>query len=368
MKKKILFASSNEIWGGSEVLWSSAAHNLVGDFSVSFLATSDMKDLEYVKKLAQSDVAVEMYGRYKKKLLLNRLIKPEMEVRRIVANLRPDLVVISLGSHFSIGLLPKICAELNVPYVFVFQLVNDDRWIETESTWRAYCDAVRNAKACYFVSKANQLAIEKMVASPLPNSIRIENPFQVNFDAPFSYPPVNEVYRLANVARYSVGHKGQDVLLEVLSQKKWKDRPIEVHFVGNGPCAALIQGLIEYYGIKNASLKGYTKDVNELWKTYHGLILPSRREGSALALIEAMILGRVPICTEVGSAGEFITDNESGFLARYAHAEFVDEALERAWNKRSEWLEIAKLNYDRSRELFKTDPIDRFCQELRTLL
>ena len=68
-----------------------------------------------------------------------------------------------------------------------------------------------------------------------------------------------------------------------------------------------------------------------------GLLLPSRAEGNALSLIEAMMCGRVPITTNVGRAGELIDDNESGFIAPAATAELLDEVLERAWHRRDDW-------------------------------
>ena len=109
-------------------------------------------------------------------------------------------------------------------------------------------------------------------------------------------------------------------------------------------------------------------DPEQIWAHYHGLVLTSRREGSSLALMEALVKGRVPICTAVGSAEELISDNENGFLAKYCYPEFVDDALERAWDKRDRWQQIGRRNYELSRETFKRNPIEDFCEELTAIV
>jgi hypothetical protein len=45
----------------------------------------------------------------------------------------------------------------------------------------------------------------------------------------------------------------------------------------------------------------------------------------------------VPITTSVGRAAELIDDNVCGFIAPAATAELIDEALERAWQRRHDW-------------------------------
>ncbi len=96
--------------------------------------------------------------------------------------------------------------------------------------------------------------------------------------------------------------------------------------------------MIQGYSLGDrVSYRGFSNNIETLWSEHHALLLPSRAEGSALALIEAMMCGRVPIVTDVGRASELIDDGDHGFVAPAATVALIDEALERAWQRRNEW-------------------------------
>jgi glycosyltransferase involved in cell wall biosynthesis len=95
---------------------------------------------------------------------------------------------------------------------------------------------------------------------------------------------------------------------------------------------------LDIYGLhRRLSYGGVSNNIEQLWSEHHGLLLPSRAEGNALSLIEAMLCGRIPITTNTGRAAELIDDNHNGFIAPAATAELLDEALERAWCRRDDW-------------------------------
>ena len=88
---------------------------------------------------------------------------------------------------------------------------------------------------------------------------------------------------------------------------------------------------------------GFSNNIEEVWREHHALVLPSRFEGNALAMIEAMLCGRMPIVTDVGRVTELVDDNRSGFIAPAATAELIDDALERAWQRRHEWQQMGAI-------------------------
>ena len=99
-----------------------------------------------------------------------------------------------------------------------------------------------------------------------------------------------------------------------------------------------VNEMIKVYGLEQQlSYGGFAKDIETLWSQHHGLLLPSRMEGNALSLIEAMMCGRVPITTDVGRAAELIDEGRSGFIAPAATAKLIDDVLERAWQRRHDW-------------------------------
>jgi glycosyltransferase involved in cell wall biosynthesis len=94
------------------------------------------------------------------------------------------------------------------------------------------------------------------------------------------------------------------------------------------------------------------------------LLLPSRAEGNALSLVEAMLCGRLPITTKVGRAAELIDDNDSGFLAPAATAELVDEVLERAWQRRDDWQEMGRRAARAIRQRHSLQPATDFAERI----
>jgi glycosyltransferase involved in cell wall biosynthesis len=146
------------------------------------------------------------------------------------------------------------------------------------------------------------------------------------------------------VARIHFVSKAQDIVLQVLRQPKWRARPLRITMWGNddgylGP----VQEMIRLYGLEEQiSYGGFATDIESLWSQHHGLLLPSRMEGNALSLVEAMICGRMPITTDVGRASELIEDGKSGFVAPAATPRLVDEVLERAWQRRHDWQTIGQ--------------------------
>jgi glycosyltransferase involved in cell wall biosynthesis len=89
-------------------------------------------------------------------------------------------------------------------------------------------------------------------------------------------------------------------------------------------------------------------------------VLPSRFEGNALAMIEAMLCGRMPIVTDVGRASELIDDNRNGFIAAAPTLDLLDDALERAWQRRHEWQAMGALASETIRRRHSLQPAEDF--------
>jgi glycosyltransferase involved in cell wall biosynthesis len=109
---------------------------------------------------------------------------------------------------------------------------------------------------------------------------------------------------------------------------------------------------------------GHVEDVHAIWQEHDALILPSRMEGTPLALIEAMLCSRTAIVTDVAGNGELIEDNVSGFLAKAPTEELLDEALERAWQRRGEMTALGRAARERVLEMVPADPVGDFGNRL----
>jgi glycosyltransferase involved in cell wall biosynthesis len=186
----------------------------------------------------------------------------------------------------------------------------------------------------------------------------------VAYDAAPPWPGRNGTYRMACVARLEAKAKGQDILLEVLSQDKWRERPIEVNIYGTGPNRNCLIKLKEMYKLQNVTFKGFTPDVEEIWREHHALVLSSRYEGLPLVIVEAMLCGRPCIVTDVAGNAELLSDNVTGFVAEAPTITAMDEALERAWERRTEWKAMGEAAAEQVRQLIPRDAAEVFAAEL----
>lgn len=120
--------------------------------------------------------------------------------------------------------------------------------------------------------------------------------------------------------------------------------------------------------VTTVTFAGFVRDVPAIWNDHHGLILPSRCEGMPLALIEAMLSGRVPIVTAVGGNAEVVDDGATGFIATAPTDDALDDAMERAWNERVRWREIGAAAAARIRTRIPREPERCFANRLIELI
>jgi glycosyltransferase involved in cell wall biosynthesis len=89
------------------------------------------------------------------------------------------------------------------------------------------------------------------------------------------------------------------------------------------------------------------QNFQEIWQSHHLHVLPSRREGMPLALIESMACGRPALVTRAGGSPELVEDGVSGFVCPGMHPEVLRESLERAWSHREQWQAMGAAAYSK---------------------
>ena len=204
------------------------------------------------------------------------------------------------------------------------------------------------------------------------NAEIVSNPFNVDYDSNVAWPEQNgqPVFRVACVGRVHFQSKGQDIIVDVMKQDKWKKRPIEVSFYGHDQGnKGQLESLIEMHGLQDKlKFGGDVQDVKEIWEANHALLLPSRYEGAPLVVTEAMLCGRFAITTNLGRNNELMDDNVSGFIAEGATVKLFDDALERAWKQREQWQQIGQLARQHIRERYPEDPVGEYADQILALV
>ena len=108
--------------------------------------------------------------------------------------------------------------------------------------------------------------------------------------------------------------------------------------------------------------------VNEIWKTNHVLVLTSRYEGLPLAIVEAMLLARPVLATDVAGNGEVVEDGVTGILAEAATLNSVERALERLWERRADLQQMGIAGAQRIRRVVNARPAAEFAEKLESLI
>ncbi len=374
---KIAFASimSAFPWGGSEELWSQTASWLARQgHSVSASVVYWPQPRPQLQKLRDEGISIQV--RQSKTFLARRalqymkLLKPinqsQLLFRKWLLQNQPDLVCLSEGGVGHIAELALVCIDHKIPFITIGQS-NSDLWWPDAKLSETLRYVFKSARACFFVSQANLQLFEKQIASALDRASVVRNPFKVDYDAHPPWPNISdhESWQLACVARLDSRDKGQDLLLEVLTQKKWRDRPLQVSLVGAGPHEEPLKQLVAYYQLESTvKFAGHVSNIEKVWQFHHALVLPSRKEGLPLALVECMLCQRPAIVTDVAGNAEVLDDGETGFLAESATVKHIDRALERAWNHKQNWRIMGQLAGERIRQRVPQDPVADFGQQL----
>ncbi|MDN3690576.1 glycosyltransferase [Cyclobacterium jeungdonense] len=104
--------------------------------------------------------------------------------------------------------------------------------------------------------------------------------------------------------------KAFSILLKVHNNKN-----MELWIVGDGPSKESLMQLVKQFGIQDSvKFSGFQENVFQFLAHADVFVLPSLREGSSVALAEAMSNGLPSIVTQIGGAREVLGESHSGFL------------------------------------------------------
>jgi len=335
-------------WGGSEELWHGAASELLDrGHEVLFNCRQWPTIAAPLQQLIDKGAQPTFRPRWRLGRSLRRLLERShlIQIKFLpwLQKTKPEFVVISVACHTEDPQLAGACQKLGIPYAILLQAAGYQNWVRPRDI-PAFRSAYSRARQCFFVSADNRTIVESNLASDLSHSVIVDNPFTVRADAAPEWPSTEPFWKLAYVGRIHFVSKSQDLLIQVLRQPKWRSRPLKITMFGSDDGSlAPVQEMIKLYGLEEQlSYGGFSNDIESLWSQHHALLLPSRMEGNALSLIEAMLCGRMPITTDVGRAAELIDDGKSGFVAPAATAKLIDDVLERAWHRRHDWRAIGQ--------------------------
>jgi glycosyltransferase involved in cell wall biosynthesis len=339
MKIGVISTWNGTSWGGSEELWAAMVEEAFKERLE--VAVSISHGVLIPSKYPALRNSVRVFRRrspfrYRLEKVVSKLASP---FKRIF-DWHPDVICISQGWTYESLYFKDLLDGLynsGIPYVVLCQCSPDDDAGKIREVAKAFFD-----RACQviFVSRKNLKSVERQLAHTLTNAVCLQNPVNLADLTPLRWPLSQQV-SVASVARLEPKAKGQDILLEVLSSSMWRSRDWRLRLYGGGRGRQYLESLARHYGIaKQVDFYGHMDDIRSIWGVNHLLVLPSRYEGTPLALVEAMLCGRPAVVTDVGGNAEWIEDGNTGFVAEAPTCRSFGAALDRAWGAQANWEEM----------------------------
>lgn len=372
MRIAVISTMAGYPWGGSEELWAAMVDEALDksfDVAVSVYqwSTTPPKILALQQKGALILKRPGLYGyrRFSKLRTLNKTVDKVIDRYtnpfQDLFELNPGVVCVNQASTYdsvqfssSADLLNRLYTT-SIPYVVVCQ-AHTDLCFPSKTTREAAVEFFSRANRVVFVSHQNKQMAERQLAQALPNAVVLQNP--VNLSNRSAVPwPSSEQISMATVARLEAKAKGQDILFEALSSPVWQSRNWRLRLCGAGPDRDYLEALTRHYAISDrVEFLGHVKDVRAIWSENHLLVLPSRLEGTPLAMVEAMLCGRPAVVTDVGGNAEWIEESDTGFVAEAPTAKSVSAALERAWLAQADWQSMGIRSHETAIKKFDSSP------------
>lgn len=209
--------------------------------------------------------------------------------------------------------------------------------------------------------------MEDRLGVKLENGDQHFNPYHIDRDYVPPYPTTKNGYHLAVPSKLLFIHKGQDLIIDIAREEKWRNRDAHFNFYGNGPDRAKLEALIAEFDLKNCHIRGRVGNIGDIWKENHALLMPSRMEGLPIMMVSALLSARLCIATDIGGHAEVIADGKSGFIIKNPEATDVDAALEKAYSERKNWKAMGTYGRETILNFLPEDPVENFIGQLESI-
>jgi L-malate glycosyltransferase len=368
MKIAIISTVRGYSWPGSEELWyGTALLALEEGRKVAVYLHADLQGTSQIKNLQDkgAEIHTQRTLRFSRLWALQEKISPSFPLSQLQCC---NVILLSLGSLPDIFYIPGLreaLAQTTTPYVLLCQFNAEGLGFTPQQRSELRTIVQKSAGVC-FVSQQNLDLAKRQLALDLPTAKVVGNPIRQIRSKPMDWP-AGKTIRFACVARLDTLWKGQDLLLEILSQHAWSSRDWTLSFFGEGPDLEHLKNIVAFYGLKKrVEFRGQVRELETIWQDQHLMVLPSRGEGLPLAVLEAMMYGRPVVTTDVGGNREVLEDAVTGFIAEAATPLSFSKTLERAWTEQSRWMEMGLAAHRRAQEIAASNPSQKLLDYLQT--
>jgi glycosyltransferase involved in cell wall biosynthesis len=358
--KKIAYISTLKSvpWGGSEELWFQSAREALkknielGIFIYNWDDTPK-QILELINKGAK------VFKRRRKDTLISRLIvkfinqlikkKPlSLNPYYDLITYNPDIIIITDGATYYTAddndLSFMLLNYFKNKFIIICQGNSQSMFPSNRSKT---IELFENSLKVLFVSEHNRQLAFHQLAYNLTKTSTIQNPVLLKDFNRIPFPKIDNCIHCAVIGRYSISEKGQDILISMMALEYWKNINIKLHLYGSGQDEDYLRKLINFYGVsEKVTIEGFFNDKNEIWHKCHCLLMCSHGEGTSLAMLEALVAGRVCVITKVGGSEEWIDDGITGFLVDAPTQQLFSDKLKELILRKNDLAQIASAAHE----------------------
>jgi glycosyltransferase involved in cell wall biosynthesis len=253
-----------------------------------------------------------------------------LECRSVLSNVAWGRLYTLLRRE-SIGILHSHMPRASVPGTIIGKIARTPVIVSHEHTWsfkgrpvRRFLDrnvVARGSDVVLAVSERDReqmIEVERMRADRirvLPNGIPAPDETGARVRGELGVP--DGVAAIGAVGRL-YEQKGYDDLISAVGLlKRSTAQPFRCLIIGHGPEEERLQGMIDAQGLaEDVRLVGRRQDIADVIPALDIAVLPSKYEGSPLAILEYMAGGAPIVATAVGGVPELIEDGVHGLLVR----------------------------------------------------
>jgi glycosyltransferase involved in cell wall biosynthesis len=278
-----------------------------------------------------------------------------------IARVRPDAILLNLPTPEATPGSMLACALTRVPTTAIFHLVRSDLSV-TRRRRRLYQLLARGSQRWVCVSEDNRETLaERFGVSPQriavvrngANHRPMPPERRVHARAGLELPP--EATLVLTTGRLGE-QKEHRLIVEALPRLVALDAGLVFAWAGDGPLRAQLGDAVSATGLeRHVRLLGRRDDVPELLAAADLFLMPSRDEGSPLALAEAMQAGLPAIVSDAGALTEVVEDRRNGLVFARGDADDLVRVIDWALAHRRELAQMAERGQEQALRDFTVD-------------
>lgn len=141
-------------------------------------------------------------------------------------------------------------------------------------------------------------------------------------------------------------NKNHIVVIEALG--RINNPAIHYYIAGIGKNREMLEQRIHELGLgKQVFLLGYRDDISELMRLSDVFVLPSKREGLNVSLMEAMSSGLPCIVSDIRGNRDLIKECQGGYLVEPNNIDAWESVIGQMWQKQESWSSLGEWNKER---------------------